>query len=1559
MKRVNEFFTQFISGLLISSLSLGPVYAGGGSSKNRVGAEEAGRSGAHGQRSTRTVIASQDSARMAKARYRLVERTLEPILQDYLSGSSSGASKSSEIFISYAWPKRQDETGIQPFLLKLASDLSRRGMTVHLDLLDLKPGSRIDDFMTSSIEASSSILMIGSPTYWDRATQETNVKYEYERILKGPSKVIPLLYVGELLESFATTFQAQGIEPLVDMRSQEGYYKQFPQLLEILHTKAGKQGEFDSERTRGYVEELARALQGITEEEVIKNLDLLEAEALRSEEEKKDQVIQLARNLPFDERFMPQDWHIPSPSAYRHPRTDLVNAIEEKLQEQGVLVLLGEAGVGKKTAALSYAQRAMGRYVFGAVVGKGGLKTLSKKLGYGSVDDLIVTLEGKKYLLLFENVRSYSDVSCLSRLPQGGQFILLSGGHKNHLPKSPVIVINPLTSSEWMEFFYQLSGREPNNASSNHDFKMLFGQLKHEEEKFFALASYARENPFFEPRCLALYTPAAERKACWAYISHWYKTKGRLKEGPLLMGEMVTGVLKEPREPASVVSLEERTRAHLLMPKVEELCEELKSAGATGEVFIEGPWPASRQALGVLHTLCGHLTRAGITVTHRLFNPKKEEGVEALEEALRGLKSVIIVGTPALKTPEGEDILTRISSLLAQQKVIPLLVEGEFDVFPETYKYVLIESAKDAYAYAESFIRLVERLVGDLGGKFTKIKEEYSKAIGELKEGITKEFMEKHGKDIEEQEIQKSQDNWLRIKNLIDTEGLESPPEVWSMNLMGRTYGRNSFLEKLDHLLAPLESASDFKQAVVVGFGGLGKSHMAQYYASNHQSRYTLGVTVNGASLENLGQDYQALCKRLKIRLVEGGKAIWVVKRYLEAPENSGWLMVVDNADVPNDIKPYLPSRGGHILITSRSPEWKKESIVSLPPLERKSSVALLEKGTKILGDEEGANQVCDLLGDHPLALRLANAYIRVNGLTSFQEYATLLSNSPSVTSEIAKTWTPTLSKIRGENPDAMALLEMLSLTCPDNVPHEFLYEWAKKLWDDASDITGWEGQRRLGEALGALTEHSIITEFGSTVSIHRLVQDSIRTSLTESEKIDHLSRMISTLDAGSACGKWYSVAGVVCQHAFDHERLLKERGTKLQSILSALGSTAIVKGESNNSRKYHQWQLKLLDGGFTKRTLANWTIYESLGLSFGAMGDYKQQVEAFKRALELNSSSPQLRVHLAITYGKLGDHEQEVVLLQEACKMAAKSADKLMVSLSEYWIFLLASAYGHLKNWDLQKETLQKLIVSEPWIYTLGPGKTLDASICLLSIAELCGEVGDYEQVIKLAPNLELDLWGGHYSRLAKLYGMVGDYSRELRFYQKALTREYMTGLERISIYSGQGQTYGHLEDPIQQQLNYQKAFELAQDTYIPECAPAMLAKRDLGEGYMRLGEISKARVYLQDSMESVSRMYIEPRERVRIYMIYGELCALEGNLQKALTVLKEGLEIQSKDLFPGHPENALLLRALAKVELDLKEPRGEAHLREAFSIQSEKLRETHPELSKTQDLMRAYGIS
>ena len=85
------------------------------------------------------------------------------------------------------------------------------------------------------------------------------------------------------------------------------------------------------------------------------------------------------------------------------------------------------------------------------------------------------------------------------------------------------------------------------------------------------------------------------------------------------------------------------------------------------------------------------------------------------------------------------------------------------------------------------------------------------------------------------------------------------------------------------------------------------------------------------------------------------------------------WLVVFEDANRPEDIKPYLPSGAGHVLVTSRNPRWSTEVAQAMPiaVFERADSVDLLRRRAPELPVAE-ADRLAERLDDVPMALELA-----------------------------------------------------------------------------------------------------------------------------------------------------------------------------------------------------------------------------------------------------------------------------------------------------------------------------------------------------------------------------------------------------------------------------------------------------------------------------------------------------------------------------------------------------------------------------------------------------------
>jgi len=232
---------------------------------------------------------------------------------------------------------------------------------------------------------------------------------------------------------------------------------------------------------------------------------------------------------------------------------------------------------------------------------------------------------------------------------------------------------------------------------------------------------------------------------------------------------------------------------------------------------------------------------------------------------------------------------------------------------------------------------------------------------------------------------------------------------------------------------------------VVVGGEGVGKHELAMEYAHRFASQYDVVWLVPATSEDGIRGALRELAGELNatLRGARSGDSLPELLRDLRKGEYySRWLLVFDGAEDSTVVEPLLRATGpGHILITSRNPEWPvayrvhhldsftpEESLHLLETGLRGADPAALERLGRRFGHLPGAlNAVVSELGPYPSR---TDSYIAsLDRLSPEAREA----SGPGYQA-MAAVYRGKYDRLKHQVPAAARLLELCSFLSPDGV---------------------------------------------------------------------------------------------------------------------------------------------------------------------------------------------------------------------------------------------------------------------------------------------------------------------------------------------------------------------------------------------------------------------------------------------------------------------------------------------------------------------------------------------
>jgi tetratricopeptide (TPR) repeat protein len=272
-----------------------------------------------------------------------------------------------------------------------------------------------------------------------------------------------------------------------------------------------------------------------------------------------------------------------------------------------------------------------------------------------------------------------------------------------------------------------------------------------------------------------------------------------------------------------------------------------------------------------------------------------------------------------------------------------------------------------------------------------------------------------------------------------------SLPPVW--NLARRNPGFTGRDAMLNRLHDTLRGDSRVAVQALHGMGGVGKTQLALEYAHRFAGEYDIVWWIPAEQRELTGDHLAALAQDEQLCLVPAGTPTPDSMRALRAHlrQAGRWLLIFDNAEDRDHLAPWLPDGPGHLLITSRNPNWAGVAQpVDVDVFTRAESVALLRTSLPDI-DEDTADRLAGHLGDLPLAVGQAMELLAETRLPVDAYLRDLADHTAELMREggppagyplsLAATVTLAADRLSAADPAAGQLLHLCARLGPEPIP--------------------------------------------------------------------------------------------------------------------------------------------------------------------------------------------------------------------------------------------------------------------------------------------------------------------------------------------------------------------------------------------------------------------------------------------------------------------------------------------------------------------------------------------
>ena len=524
----------------------------------------------------------------------------------------------------------------------------------------------------------------------------------------------------------------------------------------------------------------------------------------------------------------------------------------------------------------------------------------------------------------------------------------------------------------------------------------------------------------------------------------------------------------------------------------------------------------------------------------------------------------------------------------------------------------------------------------------------------------------------------------LEVGTLVVSDGLILPPLKRHFVLVRpdraeKFIGREKLVEEAAAALRPGAVVS------LIGVGGIGKTAVAAQVIwrlapdNDPPPRFPDGVLF----VSFYGQPDTRRAMAALLRQMEADEAGGPEEALRRALAGRAYLLYLDGAEEADDLPGLLALRDNNaVLISSRRPRDGYGLALQVPFLPPEDSAALLRAwGGGRAADEAAVTAICELVGNLPLAVRLAGAYLREKQEEA-ADYLRWLRESglgaldfgerrrESVVVLLEKSVAPVGEEAR----QALAAAGRLALEPFGAAPVA-----AALSADGSGAIDWWYGQGKVRvsaadeaaarRALGELVSYGLLERPGSRYRLaHPLIHGYARERRAlEPERLRRLAGYYVAL------AEEQSARGLPGYLALDAER------AHLLRVLAACGAAGLwvearrlvwAVDEYLEVRGYTLERVEALEAGVAAARASNGRYDEmaflsSLGLAFADLGRVAEAIEQYEAALAIAREIGDRRGegadlgNLGIAYRRLGRVAEAIEQYEAALAIAREIGDR------------------------------------------------------------------------------------------------------------------------------------------------------------------------------------------------------------------------------------------------------------------------------------------------------------